>query len=265
MRQVVHTMGLGTRSLETILEALAAARVKVVVDVRRWGTSARHAQHRADALHPVLRSHGFEVHDIGVDQSLEKFMQAADRVKPDVIGMSALLTTTMTYMKTVIDGFHSAGRTDIKFAVGGAPISQMFADEVGADGYGANASAAVDLFLRLVKDESAPAAHPSSAAGAAPVGPSDGDSRGTRTTYKVLYWQEIPSQIRAEDDAGNEVNLELPPKFAAHIDQVAAKRGFSQSDAYLAQWKWGDEQERPGSARDVAEAVKAELESQAAW
>ena len=84
-------------------------------------------------------------------------------------------------------------------------------------------------------------------------------------TYKVLYWQEIPSQIRAEDDAGNEVNLELPPKFAAHIDQVAAKRGFSQSDAYLAQWKWGDEQERPGSARDVAEAVKAELESQAAW
>src|SRR3954469_2653440 len=93
---------------------------------------------------------GFEVHDIGVDQNLEKFMAAADRVKPDVIGMSALLTTTMTYMKTVIDGFHAAGRSDIKFAVGGAPISPMFAEEVGADGYGANASAAVDLFIRLV-------------------------------------------------------------------------------------------------------------------
>src|SRR5919201_3435039 len=92
---------------------------------------------------------GFEVHDIGVDQSLEKFMAAADRVKPTIIGMSALLTTTMTYMKTVIDGFEKAGRTDIKFAVGGAPISQMFADEIGADGYGQNASAAVDLFLRL--------------------------------------------------------------------------------------------------------------------
>jgi ATP-dependent DNA helicase RecQ len=65
MREVIHTMGLGTRSLETILEALAAARVKVVVDVRRWGSSARHAQHRADALHPVLRSHGFDVHDLG--------------------------------------------------------------------------------------------------------------------------------------------------------------------------------------------------------
>jgi 5-methyltetrahydrofolate--homocysteine methyltransferase len=92
---------------------------------------------------------GFEVHDIGVDQSVEKFMAAADRCKPDIIGMSALLTTTMMYMKTVIDGFEKAGRTDIRMAVGGAPISQMFADEIGADGYGQNASAAVDLFLRL--------------------------------------------------------------------------------------------------------------------
>src|SRR6476646_9157996 len=92
---------------------------------------------------------GFEVHDIGVDQSVEKFMAAADKCKPDIIGMSALLTTTMMYMKTVIDGFEAAGRGHIRMAVGGAPISQMFADEIGADGYGANASAAVDLFLRL--------------------------------------------------------------------------------------------------------------------
>jgi 5-methyltetrahydrofolate--homocysteine methyltransferase len=92
---------------------------------------------------------GFEVHDIGVDQSVEKFMAAAEKCQPTIIGMSALLTTTMTYMKTVIDGFHAAGLTHIRMAVGGAPISQMFADEIGADGYGANASAAVDLFLRL--------------------------------------------------------------------------------------------------------------------
>ncbi len=92
---------------------------------------------------------GFEVHDIGVDQSVEKFMAAADKCNPNIIGMSALLTTTMMYMKTVIEGFHEAGRSEIKMAVGGAPISQMFADEIGADGYGANASAAVDLFLRL--------------------------------------------------------------------------------------------------------------------
>src|SRR5712672_3590851 len=93
---------------------------------------------------------GFEVHDIGVDQSVEKFEAAAAQFKPHIIGMSALLTTTMTYMKTVIDGFEAAGRGEIKMAIGGAPISQMFADEIGADGYGANASAAVDLFFRLV-------------------------------------------------------------------------------------------------------------------
>jgi 5-methyltetrahydrofolate--homocysteine methyltransferase len=93
---------------------------------------------------------GFEVHDIGVDQSVDKFMAAAEKCHPDIIGMSALLTTTMTYMKTVIDGFQAAGLAHIKMAVGGAPISQMFAEEIGADGYGQNASAAVDLFMKLM-------------------------------------------------------------------------------------------------------------------
>lgn len=93
---------------------------------------------------------GFEVHDIGVDQSLEKFLAAADKFKPDIVGMSALLTTTMTYMKTVVDGFKEKGLGDIKMAIGGAPVSQMFADEIGADGYGSDASSAVDLFLELV-------------------------------------------------------------------------------------------------------------------
>lgn len=93
---------------------------------------------------------GFEVYDIGVDQSIEKFEAAADKYKPDIIGMSALLTTTMTYMKTVIDGFKEKGRDNIKMAIGGAPISQMYADEIGADGYGADASSAVDMFLELV-------------------------------------------------------------------------------------------------------------------
>jgi len=94
---------------------------------------------------------GFEVHDIGVDQSIEKFWAAAEKCNPDIIGMSALLTTTMTYMKTVIDGFKERGRGDIRIAVGGAPVSQMFADEIGADGYGADASSAVDLFVELMK------------------------------------------------------------------------------------------------------------------
>ena len=203
------------------------------------------------------------MHDIGVDQSIEKFMAAADKVKPNIIGMSALLTTTMTYMKTVIDGFEAAGRGHIKMAVGGAPISQMFADEIGADGYGQNASAAVDLFIRLAKGEAAPAAAP-----AAPVRTSDnGDHAkdGKVATFKVLYWQEIPSQIKAQDDAGNEVSIELAPRFMERIDHVAAQRGIKTGDDYLAHWKWGDEQGRQGSAREVAQAVKAELEAAASW
>jgi 5-methyltetrahydrofolate--homocysteine methyltransferase len=93
---------------------------------------------------------GFQVHDIGVDQSVEKFLAAAERVKPDIVGMSALLTTTMAYMKVVIDGFKQKGLGHIKMAIGGAPINQTYADEIGADGYGADASSAVDLFQRLV-------------------------------------------------------------------------------------------------------------------
>jgi 5-methyltetrahydrofolate--homocysteine methyltransferase len=100
---------------------------------------------------------GFEVHDIGVDQSVEKFLAAAERYKPDIIGMSAVLTTTMTYMKVVIDGFREQGIGHIRMAIGGAPISQNYAAEIGADGYGADASSAVDLFLRLVEREGRPA------------------------------------------------------------------------------------------------------------
>ena len=96
---------------------------------------------------------GFEVHDIGVDQSIEKFLAAAETHKPHIIGMSALLTTTMTYMKVVIDGFEERGLGHIKMAIGGAPISQMYADEISADGYGADASSAVDLFIKLVNKQ----------------------------------------------------------------------------------------------------------------
>lgn len=93
---------------------------------------------------------GFEVHDIGVDQSLEKFLAAAEKHNANIVGMSALLTTTMTYMKTVIDGFKEKDLGKVKMAIGGAPVSQMFADEINADGYGSDASSAVDLFLKLV-------------------------------------------------------------------------------------------------------------------
>lgn len=79
-------------------------------------------------------------------------------------------------------------------------------------------------------------------------------------TWKILYWQEIPTQIRAEDDE-DDVTLELDGRFLRQVDILAAKRGLQNADDYLAQWKWSDEADRPGSARAVAEALKAELEA----
>ena len=83
-------------------------------------------------------------------------------------------------------------------------------------------------------------------------------------TYRILYWQEVPSQIRAEDENG-EVNLPLPQKFMARIDALAAARGLEGSDDYLAHWHWSDDEERDGSAQDVAEALARELQAQADW
>lgn len=80
------------------------------------------------------------------------------------------------------------------------------------------------------------------------------------TRYKILYWQEVPTQIKAEDDDLEEVSLSLSPRFLERIDVLAAKRGLQKSDDYLAQWRWSDEQEREGTAGQVAEALALELE-----
>jgi 5-methyltetrahydrofolate--homocysteine methyltransferase len=92
---------------------------------------------------------GFEMIDLGVDQSAEKFVAAVREHNADIVGMSALLTTTMPYMKVVIDTLREKGLDHVKVCVGGAPVSEMFAEEIGADGYGADASRAVELFKEL--------------------------------------------------------------------------------------------------------------------
>ena len=205
---------------------------------------------------------GFTVKDIGVDQSVEKFTAATDEFKPDIIGMSALLTTTMTYMKTVIDGFDRPGYDHIKMAIGGAPISQMFADEIGADGYGSDASSAVDLFLYLVGKGPAPKAV--LRAGVKPTASAIAAARPANNVvhYQILYWRDLPSSIKAWDDFG-EVKRDLPGKFADRIDATAQKLGLTSGDAYTAELKWGDEQERPGTPEDVVKALITELESAA--
>ncbi len=83
-------------------------------------------------------------------------------------------------------------------------------------------------------------------------------------TYKILYWQEIPSQIKVEDDL-DDVTLPLDQRFMERIDQLAAQRGLQSTDDYLAQWRWSDEQERVGTAEDVARAIKLELEAGFNW
>ena len=83
-------------------------------------------------------------------------------------------------------------------------------------------------------------------------------------TYRILYWQDVPSQIRAEDENGD-VSLPLPQKFMVRIDALATERGLEGSDDYLAQWRWSEEEQREGSAQDVAEAICRELEALADW
>jgi hypothetical protein len=78
--------------------------------------------------------------------------------------------------------------------------------------------------------------------------------------FQILYWQDIPSQIKAWDDF-DEVKTELDSRFADRIDRAAQSQGLTSTDDYLSQWKWSEEQERPGTAQEVAEAVKKELES----
>jgi 5-methyltetrahydrofolate--homocysteine methyltransferase len=93
---------------------------------------------------------GFEVEDIGKDVAPEAFVEAVKAFEPDVLGMSALLTTTMRSMESTIKVLEEAGvRDSVKIMVGGAPVTQAFADQIGADGYASNAASAADLAKML--------------------------------------------------------------------------------------------------------------------
>ena len=99
----------------------------------------------------MLEGCGFEVVNIGIDVSADTFIEAVKKHQPDILAMSALLTTTMGYMKEVIDALESAGiRHRVKVMVGGAPVTQGFADEIGADGYSDNANSAVTVAKQLL-------------------------------------------------------------------------------------------------------------------
>lgn len=99
----------------------------------------------------MLEGGGFEVIDLGANTSPEKFIEAIREEQPDIIGMSALLTTTMVNMEATIKALIEAGvRDQVKVMIGGAPVTQRYADEIGADGYAPDAASAVDLARSLV-------------------------------------------------------------------------------------------------------------------
>ncbi len=99
----------------------------------------------------LMKSVGFDAVDIGVDKNTEEILTAAKKHEVDIIGLSALLTTTMPKMKEFIELLHESGARDqYKVIVGGAPVTQEFSDVIGADGYGADATRAVDVARKLI-------------------------------------------------------------------------------------------------------------------
>ena len=99
----------------------------------------------------MLEGAGFEVHDIGINNAVEDYLEALEQHKPDILGMSALLTTTMPYMKVVIDALVEKGlRDDYIVLVGGAPLNEEFGVAVGADAYCRDAAEAATTAVRLV-------------------------------------------------------------------------------------------------------------------
>jgi 5-methyltetrahydrofolate--homocysteine methyltransferase len=99
----------------------------------------------------MLESAGFKIVDLGVDVTAEKIVEAVRQHQANLVAMSALLTTTMVNMKGVVEALTAAGlRTQVKIMVGGAPVTDAWAHSIGADGYGKDAPAAVELARQLV-------------------------------------------------------------------------------------------------------------------
>ncbi len=101
----------------------------------------------------LVESAGFKVINLGIDLSAEAFVNAVKEHNPDILGLSALLTTTMKNMKDVIDALKEAGLKDkVKVIIGGAPITQSFADEIGADGFASDAASAAELCKKMLAE-----------------------------------------------------------------------------------------------------------------
>ena len=144
-----RTMNMGLEMIKPLLaKAKVKARGKVVIGTVRGDLH----DIGKNIVAMMLRGAGYEVIDLGADVPKEKFLEHVKKEGADVLAMSALLTTTMTYMREVVEELEKAKlRSKVKVVIGGAPVSRAYADRIKADGYAPDAALAVDLLKRLSK------------------------------------------------------------------------------------------------------------------
>lgn len=144
-----RAMNMGLEMIKPLLaKAKVKARGKVVIGTVRGDLH----DIGKNIVAMMLRGAGYEVFDAGADVPKEKFLELVKKEGADVLAMSALLTTTMTYMREVVEELEKAKlRSKVKVVIGGAPVSRAYADRIKADGYAPDAALAVDLLKRLSK------------------------------------------------------------------------------------------------------------------
>jgi 5-methyltetrahydrofolate--homocysteine methyltransferase len=144
-----RAMNMGLEMIKPLLaKAKVKARGKVVIGTVRGDLH----DIGKNIVAMMLRGAGYEVIDLGADVPKEKFLEHVKKEGADVLAMSALLTTTMTYMREVVEELEKAKlRSKVKVVIGGAPVSRAYAERIKADGYAPDAALAVDLLKRLLK------------------------------------------------------------------------------------------------------------------
>jgi 5-methyltetrahydrofolate--homocysteine methyltransferase len=150
--EVLRSARVMHRSMDILKPLLAASDVKMTGKLLLGTVKGDLHDIGKNLVGMMCEGAGFEVKDLGKDITPEEFVDAVKEFEPDIVGMSALLTTTMRSMEHTIKALEEAGvRDKVKVIIGGAPVTQSFADQIGADGYASNAAAAADLAKRYVK------------------------------------------------------------------------------------------------------------------
>lgn len=152
--EVLHSARAMSSALEYLKPLLAAAEISASGKIVIGTVKGDLHDIGKNLVIMMLESSGFEVYDLGVDVSPERFVAAVKENNADLVGLSALLTTTTRMMQQTIKAIEESGlRSSVKIIIGGAPVTQGFADQIGADGYAPDAGAAIKLAKALKKNQ----------------------------------------------------------------------------------------------------------------